>query len=459
MGSYMGSYMAAETRISLQNLFQATVLVVAANLTFFLMVFVVDASIDHRVLYEKLAGAAALGVIDDRDYPADLATYSDRYTDCVALGLNLVDEPDRTAFGLMRDTEIAKVDGLNACSALMMMIKDKKSVSAMNYGRYWHGYQILSKPFLRFGDIRNLRYILACLVIGAVFAFSTIVAIGFAGTINGVFQGLWFGLGYLLLTDGANLGNVFTHSLSLLAIFSMPLAVFWAIKAGVGRSLFLMAVAVGSVNAFFDLLFNPPLGLSTLVVATVAALTDKDLSARDVIRIIGVLSFGWAAGFFGTYICRFAIAALLSDSPLTTLQQIFAAGMFRVSGIEEKIETVMFWATIKNFGYPMLKPSFAVFVVVTAAFAAALPGLGYRAKTRPYFLALLAPAFISVLWFEVFRNHSQHHHWFTYRSASFSLVCLAAAVIFSFSKKPRPSEIEAPGSQRSSVVQPGELYV
>jgi len=455
----MGSYFAAETRISLQNLFQAAVLVIAANLTFFLMVFVVDASIDHRVLYEKLAGAAALGVIDDRDYPADLATYSDRYTDCVALGLNLVDGPDRRAFGLMRDTEIAKVDGLNACSALMMMVKDKKSVSAVNYGRYWHGYQILLKPFLRFGDIRNLRYILACLVIGAVFAFSTIVAIGFTSNINGVFKGLWFGLGYLLLTDGANLGNVFTHSLSLLAIFSMPLAVFWAIKAGVGRPLFLMAVAVGSVNAFFDLLFNPPLGLSTLVIATVAASTDKDLSARDVIRIIAVLSFGWAAGFFGAYICRFAIAALLSDSPLTTLQQIFTAGMFRVSGIEEKIEPVMFWATIKNFGYPMLKPSFAIFVVVTAAFAAALPVLGYRARPRPYFLALLAPAFISVLWFEILRNHSQHHHWFTYRSASFSLVCLAAAVIFSFSKKPRPGEIEAPGAQRSSVVQPGELYV
>ena len=455
----MSSYMAAEARISLLNLFQGAVLVVAANLAFFLLVFVVDASINHRILYEKLAGAAALGIIDDRDYPADLATYSDRYTDCAALGLNLVDEPDRKAFGLMRDSEIAKVDGLNACSALMMMVKDKKTVSAMNYSRYWHGYQILSKPFLRFGDIRNLRYILACLVIGAVFAFSTIIAIGFTGTVSGVFQGLWFGLGYLLLTDGANLGNVFTHSLSLLAIFSMPLAVFWAIKAGVRRPLFLMAVAVGSVNAFFDLLFNPPLGLSTLVVATVAASADKNLSARDIFRIIAVLSFGWAAGFFGTYICRFAIAALLSDTPLTTLQQIFTAGMFRVSGIEEKIEPVMLWATIKNFGYPMLRPSFAVFVVITAVFAAALPALGYRAKPRPYLLALLAPAFISVLWFEILRNHSQHHHWFTYRSASFSLVCLAAAVIFSFSRKLGPGEIEAPDSRKSSVVQPGELYV
>jgi hypothetical protein len=119
----------------------------------------------------------------------------------------------------------------------------------------------------------------------------------------------------------------------------------------------------------------------------------------------------------------------------------------------------MLWATIKNFGYPMLKPSFAVFVVITAVFAAALPALDYRAKPRPYLLALLAPALISVLWFEILRNHSQHHHWFTYRSASFSLVCLAAAVIFSFSRKPRPDGIGAPGSRKSSVVQPGGLYV
>ncbi len=451
--------MVAETRISLLTLFQAAFLIIGANLAFFLMVLAVDASIDHRILAEKLARAVNLGVVDGRDYPADLATYADRYTDCVALSLNLVDQPDRNAFGLMKDSEIAKVEGINACATLMMMVEDKKTVGKMNYGRYWQGYQIFSKPFLRFGDIRDLRYILACLVIGAVFTFSTIVATGFTGSANGAFRGLWFAAGYLLLTDGANLGNVFTHSLSLLAIFSMPLAVFWAINTGVKRPLFLMAVVVGSVNAFFDLLFNPPLGLSTLVVAAVAASSDENTSARDIIRIIAVLAFGWAAGFFGTYVCRFAIAALLSDAPLTTLQQIFTAGMFRVSGIEEKIEPVMFWATIKNFGYPMLKPSFAVFAVVTAAFVAGLALLGYRPKPRPWLLALLAPAFISVIWFEIFRNHSQHHHFFTYRSASFSLVCLAAAIIFSFSRKHGARETEAPQLRKPSVVQSGDMHV
>src|SRR6266849_5668507 len=322
----MSSYMAAEARISLLNLFQGAVLVVAANLAFFLLVFVVDASINHRILYEKLASAAALGVIDDRDYPADLATYSDRYTDCVALGLNLVDEPDRKAFGLMRDSEIAKVDGLNACSALMMM------VSAMNYSRYWHGYQILSKPFLRFGDLRTLRYILACLVIGAVFAFSTIIAIGFTGTVSGVFQGLWFGLGYLLLTDGANLGNVFTHSLSLLAIFSMPLAVFWAIKAGVRRPLFLMAVAVGSVNAFFDLLFNPPLGLSTLVVARLPPRPTRTF--RPVISS-GALRYSHLDGPPDSLLPTFVASRLLRCSRIPPSQRCRRFSPLACSGSQE----------------------------------------------------------------------------------------------------------------------------
>ncbi|MFX5972654.1 hypothetical protein ABTE98_20095, partial [Acinetobacter baumannii] len=68
----------------------------------------------------------------------------------------------------------------------------------------------------------------------------------------------------------------------------------------------------------------------------------------------------------------------------------------------------------------MLRPSFAVFVAITAAFAAALRFGGYRWTWRPVLLILLAPGLISVLWFEALRNHSQHHHWFTYRSASFS---------------------------------------
>ena len=443
--------MAAEVRISVANLFQAAALIVAANIVFFLLLFVVDASINHRALHDRLVDAAAHGVINDQDYPPDIAIYSDRFTDCLALSLNLHDSPDRTALEMIRDTEIAKIEGIGACRVLMMMLANDNSVGTMNYGRYWHGYQIISKPFLRFGDVRNLRYVLGCIVIGAVFLFSTTVAAGFAGAAKGPLLGLWFALSYLLLTDAADLGNVFTHSVSLAAIFALPLFAFWAARSSARPPLLLVAVAIGCVNSFFDLLFNPPLGLSALIVATAAALSDEDPPAREIWRMIAVVSFGWAIGFFGTYICRFAIAVLLSTTPMETLRQIFTAGLFRLSGMEEKIEPVMFWATIKNFGYPMLRPSFAVFAIVSAALVIALPLRGYRFTPRPVLAALVAPSFISVIWFEIFRNHSQHHHWFTYRSASFALVCLAAAVIFCFSRQTQP-ELENSGSQRYSVV-------
>jgi hypothetical protein len=184
--------MAADVRVSLSSLCKAGVLVIAANIIFFLLVFIVDASLDHRALFDKLVDAAAHGVINDQENPPDLATYSDRFTDCVAMSLNLHDGADRTALQLLRDSEVAVVEGLGACGALTTMLKKRESVGTMTYGRYWHGYQILSKPFLRFGDIRNLRYILACLVIGAVFVYSTIVATGLAGATDGPLKGLWF---------------------------------------------------------------------------------------------------------------------------------------------------------------------------------------------------------------------------------------------------------------------------
>ena len=61
--------------------------------------------------------------------------------------------------------------------------------------------------------------------------------------------------------------------------------------------------------------------------------------------------------------------------------------------------------------------------MITGAFAVLLWRRFRQLNLRPVLWVFLVPIFVSVAWFEVFRNHSQHHHWFTYRSASFALVC------------------------------------
>jgi hypothetical protein len=427
---------------SFAQLIRAGILVVLANVVFFALVLIVNASIDHDVLFDKVSTAASNGMIDDQDYPAGLATYSDRFTDCVAIGLNLGGSPHRSSWEFIRDTEVPRIEGLGACPSLVRMLTEKRNVPTANYGRYWHGYQIFSKPFLYLSDVRHLRYIFASLAVIAVMLFSVTISIAYCGA-RGAYYGVWFAAGYILLTDGADLANVFTHSISLFTIFLAPTIAFWALRAGYKQQLFLIAVTIGCVNAFFDLLFNPPLGLSALIIGTAAGLADEDLSARDIMRVVLLITFGFCIGFFGTYVCRFAIAAFLSDNPLATLEEIFTAGLFRVSGIEEKIRSVFFWATIKNFGYPMLRPSFVVFMMITGAMAALLWRSFHQIRIRPEFLALLAPTLVSVLWFEILRNHSQHHHWFTYRSASFSLVCLAAFVIFGMSPPTKLDRVRA----------------
>src|SRR5437868_3217307 len=127
--------MTADARVSVSILFRAGVLVLVANIIFFLLLFIVDASLDHHVLFDKLAEAAAHGVINDQDNPPDLATYSDRFTDCVAMSMNMHDGADRTALQLLRDSEVTLVDGLGACAALTTMLKKRESISTMHYGR------------------------------------------------------------------------------------------------------------------------------------------------------------------------------------------------------------------------------------------------------------------------------------------------------------------------------------
>lgn len=428
------------------ELLRAGAVVLIANVVFFLSILTVNALIDHNKLFDRVAEAASIGSINDLDYPPDLTTYADRFTDCVGISLNLGGRPDRSALELLRDTEVPRIEGVGACPALVRMLNERGSVITASYSRYWHGYQIFSKPFLYFGGIKGLRYVFACLMIIAVMIYSMSISIALSKE-QGAFAGVWFAGSFLLLTDGADLANVFTHSMSLFVIFLTATITFWTLRVGHKRQLFLVVVAAGCLNSFFDLLFNPPLGLSALIVGAAVALCDDELSVRDIIRLALLVAFGWAIGFFGTYLCRFAIAAGLSDNPLATIVDIYSAGMFRIAGIEYKIRPVIFWATIKNFGYPVLRPSFAVFVMITGAFAVLLWRRFRQLNLRPVLWVFLVPIFVSVAWFEVFRNHSQHHHWFTYRSASFALVCLGAFAIFGLTTSGKArDQLAGPGS-------------
>ena len=426
---------------SFQDLARAGIVVLLANAAFFLMILIVDTAIDHNKLFERVAEAASTGSIDNQDYPAGLTTYADRFTDCVGISLNLGGRADRSPRELMRDMEVPRIEGVGACPALIQMLEEKRNVTTASYSRYWHGYQIFSKPFLYFGGIKGLRYVFASLMLMVLMLYSMSISTALAGT-QGPFLGVWFAGSFILLTDGADLSNVFTHSISLFSIFLTATIAFWIVRAGYKQRLFGVVVAAGCLNSFFDLLFNPPLGLSALIVGAAAALCDEEMSVRETIKLSLIIAVGWAIGFFGTYVCRFAIAAGLSDDPIGTLKEIYTAGMFRIGGIEYKIRPIVGWATVQNFGYPMLRPSFAFFVAITAAVVAILWRGAHRINLRPALLAFLAPVLVSVPWFEIFRNHSQHHHWFTYRSASFALVCLGAFVVFSLTPPKSPIKLQ-----------------
>lgn len=69
------------------------------------------------------------------------------------MSLNMHDGADRPALQLLRDSEVALVDGLGAYAVLTAMLKKPESIDTM-------------------------RYILAFIVIGAVFAHSITIASG-----------------------------------------------------------------------------------------------------------------------------------------------------------------------------------------------------------------------------------------------------------------------------------------
>jgi len=277
------------------------------------------------------------------------------------------------------------------------------------YSRYWHGYVAFLRPMLLVFnyDIRHLyvavffpllffALILIRDKINAFAALSLLVST-ILTSITSVSSSMQFAHVYLVM---------FASIIVLLAKNRLFLA---------NHTAFLMAfLTIGAVTNFVDFLTAPLITLGVpLALFYVVAIRNRQEPHAPVLRYIILPSAVWGIGYAGTWISKWALSTLILRKNVfaNALQQ----GTLRVGGSEEFPLRRLEMLTTNLYQTWATKPAvllLAVFTIVLLYFAVKS---GCRKSKIVQNLPLVLVAFYPLAWYNVFANHSQIHHWFTFR--------------------------------------------
>ncbi|MDR1633841.1 MAG: hypothetical protein LBS27_02715 [Bifidobacteriaceae bacterium] len=352
---------------------------------------------------------------------------NDRSTDCVALG---------TGIGQAETSLVdraLKVPRLGNCRSIetdIAQVAAGEQPEVSYYLRYWAGYASLFRPALAAWGMPGMAAVATC-----AFALGLLAMWSVLGRRLSVPLAAAFSLPLLIGTDALMLpGGSQVHALSMGVCFAGVAGVVLAAKRGIGR-MALAAVVAGALINYFELINNAPLAwVVTAGVGGIWFLWTGAPAAR-VAKASAAAAVGWMLGYAGAFVERW-LTAVAAAGPREALDQItqlvgIRAGLSHQSDYPT-VEAQFGLATrlnIRDFFALPLGP--LVFVLAVAAAAvlvvAATRRAGPGALAR--FAACAWTCALVPFWYEVMRNHSQMHSWFTFRAVAGGLgVILAAAV-------------------------------
>lgn len=409
-------------------IFAGALLVLRLNLLFAVAIVVVNALVPHAVLKDRVAHFVATGQIDAQNFPVDFTGNKlDRFSDCTAVSTNLFGAPGRGPVDLLRDADV--VGERNGERDACEFLADVKAgadhpLPIVNYFRYWHGYQILTKPLLLLVDLTSLRIGSGVLYLVALGAFFVVTAMSGQGLLDAAF----LAAGFALLTGAENLDGVMVHNLALLSTFAGGLAMHRAAAGASLSRLFLAGIAISACIAFIDENYVPPLAAMVLVIAAITARPPGE-SLRSLGQTFAVVLLAWACGYLGTMVLRVGVSALLLPDPMLGFRDFFAQLTFRMNG-EVPWETHGFLSPLfRNAKFVVINPMFPVVLLGALILVATRLAAGWRFTLRARAPIYLLVALIPVFWYMTFRNYTVIHAFFMYRWAAFSVICCLGSVL------------------------------
>lgn len=388
---------------------------------------------DQRVL-DALVTATRREQLSVANYPTSgYGNRLDASTDCLAITMGLSDSEDsRFRTALTNPT-------LGRCSDAIPALELRSETGSYNsdrvYFRYWSGYTVITRPLLAYAGLSGLRAVAAVLLWGSTAALFLSVRQGLGALSAMVF------LGPLLLTsDYFDLPNQTPHFLSMsVALLGGAMVRASWLRWRSHLKVCAVALVAGSLFSFVDLLTNPPLAwTATVGMAMLAAYETGRSQGRVALLGLQTLTV-WMLGYAGSWIVKwFAVASILGvdrvRSEITEQVENRLAGKsdFVNTGFGESIgDNLDRWLT-----QPLISRSGLLIVAFALVVAMVLMTRRGGFVQLGWFALLATPALILPIWYELLKNHSQIHDFFTYRSIPFVVGYLLLVAVIT-SKPPR----------------------
>jgi hypothetical protein len=409
-------------------------IVIIVNMLFFLVTLTVNSVVSHSTLRARLVHFVTTGQITKDNWPLDFTGNKlDRYSDCTGVSLNLVGPVDRSPLQLLIDSDIVGIDelGRDACEVLATLSAEgNTTIPIYKYFRYWHGYQILTKPILEYLEFSEFRRIVSVIYILTVFTFCFITVRSSGRILTAVLLSLSF----ILLTNAENLDGVLVHNLALITTFLGGIGLYQIAARGSLRSVFFVGLAIAAFISFIDENYVPPLAAMVLSFAALSAKGhSRQADTYTLANTFGVVLFAWACGYLGTMVLRVVVSVLLLPDGSQGLYDFMSQFWLRVSGeVPWEVRSGIFAPILRNLEIVALNPFLPAVVVCAAALVLERVVRGWKFRLNHVAVFYLFVAALPFPWYISFWQYSVIHNHIFYRWAAFSLVCFLATVLLSF---------------------------
>lgn len=340
-------------------------------------------------------------------------TMLDGYTDGLLLNVSYTETKDGIR-DILLDTYV-EVDGRNPMASFYEVTAlANNDYIVRNYGRYWHGYQIILRLLLCFFTYSDIRQINMFLQLTLVFLLVSIMA----GSKDRIFI-IPFGGMYLFLCPISLFSSLqfspcfYIMILALIVIFACKdvLNDTWT------KYLFLMT---GILTAYFDLLTYPFITLGVPLLAYLGSsykrLVDDQMSGW---KSVFLPTVSWCLGYGGMWSAKWVITTILTGENI-------------IYDAFEKIKYRSGYFSVKHSYYDTLRLNLSVCnrrVFVLAAICIGIYILAVRVKDHigvdrsllPLEGMLLAVSLYPFVWYLFTKDHSCCHSYFTWRELGISV--------------------------------------
>lgn len=283
----------------------------------------------------------------------------------------------------------------------------RSAMSINGYYRYWHGYQAFLRPLLLFFQIHQLRWLGQFVFHGLLLAILLLLR-------RRSLSLPWLFLAVILCGPV----TVIPTSLQFMPAFgTMFAAVIYVLLCAPQRdtqhaAMFFMIV--GMLTSYLDLLTTPLITLGMPLLLCVY-LDDESSFSASVRRFLASV-FSWGMGYGLCWAFKWLLAWLCGEN---TLQDaVFNHSLFWIKGSEKGVNRLA--VVGKNFHNFFLQHGVRaqIFILIPVVILLLLM-IRYPVRLKSAFrkACLFIPVILSpYLWYFILAEHSQQHHWFTYRA-------------------------------------------